>query len=135
MNRNSGFTLIELMITVAIVAILAAIAIPSYQDYVLRGHIADATQLLSQQAIRMEQYYASNRTYYGAPACSEVKTEDGYFTIKPTCDSAQPDIFTLTAADSTKTFVYTIDQTGTKTSKGWTSTTQNCWAMKRGESC
>lgn len=132
MNRNSGFTLIELMITVAIVAILAAIALPSYRDYVLRGHIADATQLLSQQAIRAEQYFASHRVYTGAPACSAIHTDDGYFSVAGNCTNSS---FTFTATSSDGTFIYTINQTGTKSSTGWTSSTQNCWVMKRGGSC
>ena len=58
-----GFTLIELMITVAIAAILAAVAIPMYRDYVVRSRIIDATSRLSDFRVRMEQYFMDNRTY------------------------------------------------------------------------
>lgn len=58
-----GFTLIEVMITVAIVAILATIAIPSYRDYILRGNLADAPTALATVAAQMERYYQDNRTY------------------------------------------------------------------------
>src|SRR5579864_6901524 len=58
-----GFKLIELMITVAIVAILAAIALPSYRDYVLRGQITQATNALSTLRANMERQYQDNRQY------------------------------------------------------------------------
>ena len=61
--RQSGFTLIEMMIVVGIIAILAAIAIPNYRDYVLRGQIVDATNALSTFRANMERHFQDNRTY------------------------------------------------------------------------
>lgn len=66
MLRVKGFTLVELMITVAIVAILAAIAIPSYNQYVLRANRAEAQGELMQLAGALERFYASQYTYVGA---------------------------------------------------------------------
>jgi type IV pilus assembly protein PilE len=63
MQHEKGFTLLELMITVAIVAILAGIALPSYNDYVLRGKFAEAKGNLADLRVKMEQYYADNRVY------------------------------------------------------------------------
>jgi len=66
-HRQSGFTLIELMITVAVVAILAAIAIPSYSDYVVRSRRNDVRISLAQSAQWMERFRAENRgSYTGA---------------------------------------------------------------------
>ncbi len=58
-----GFTLIELMITVAIVAILAAVAIPSYKDYIARGRRAEASAVLLEANQYMQRYYSSNDGY------------------------------------------------------------------------
>ena len=63
MRSNSGFTLIEVMITVAIVAILAAIAVPSYNEYVQRARITEATSALADMRNKMEQYFQDNRTW------------------------------------------------------------------------
>jgi type IV pilus assembly protein PilE len=63
-NRSHrGFTLIELMITVAIVAILAAIAYPAYTKYVQRGYRSEGIVMLNEAVARMERYYAQNNTY------------------------------------------------------------------------
>jgi len=63
MHRQSGFTLIEVMITIAIVAILAAIAIPNYANYLTRGKIQEATSNLLGMRVKMEQYFQDNRMY------------------------------------------------------------------------
>lgn len=66
MKSSKGFTLIELMITVAIVGILAAIAYPSYQQHVLKTRRTAAQGCLQELAQWMERYYTSNMTYAGA---------------------------------------------------------------------
>jgi len=63
MNKHSGFTLVELMITVAIVGILAAVALPSYQTYTLKVKRSDAKLGLNDAADRQERHYRVNNTY------------------------------------------------------------------------
>ena len=72
MRRHQGFTLIELMIAVAIVAILSAIAIPSYTEYVQRSRIIEATSTLSSMRVKMEQYFQDNRSYVNACTAGTV---------------------------------------------------------------
>ena len=74
-----GFTLIEVMITVAVVAILAAVALPQYRDYVTRGRIPEATSRLATLQVQAEQYFQDNRTYVGAPACATDSATSKYF--------------------------------------------------------
>jgi type IV pilus assembly protein PilE len=70
MRRHSGFTLIEAMITVAIIAILAGIALPSYTNYVIRGKIQEGTTNLLAMRTKMELYFQDTRTW--APAAPVV---------------------------------------------------------------
>jgi type IV pilus assembly protein PilE len=138
-----GFTLIELMIVVTIVAILAGLAYPSYRNHVLRAQVVDATNGLSTLRADMERYYQDNRTYgpVGTTpnALCATPPAAGKFTLSCVSDATT---FTLQAVGtgSTAGFTYTINQAGAQTTtitgvRGWTSGTSNCWITKAGQTC
>jgi type IV pilus assembly protein PilE len=83
-NRIAGFTLLELMIAGAILAILAAIAYPSYSQSIINGRRADGKTALMNLANHMEQYYAQNNTFATATIAnvgSAVASDQGYYTL------------------------------------------------------
>jgi type IV pilus assembly protein PilE len=135
MRRNTGFTLIELMIAVAIVAILSSVALPAYNNYVMRGKIAEATSKLPELRMRMEQWYADNRSYEDA---SCVPAEARYFTYS--CPS-EPDANSYTLQAQGKAdqgmgdFTYTLNQANAKTSTTPWGSSALCWITKQGEPC
>ncbi|MDO8457203.1 MAG: type IV pilin protein [Burkholderiaceae bacterium] len=127
-----GFTLVELMITTAIIGILAAIAYPSYTQYVIRANRADAAALLVETAQYMERYYTTNNTYAGATLVSAVSPRAATggsikynitFSVVPTAT-----VYTLSAArangqlSDTTCGTLTLSQTGVQT-----PTTAGCW--------
>ena len=142
-RQPNGFTLVELMIVVAIVAILSAIALPAYTNYVIRGRIPQATSALATQQVKMEQWYQDYQTYGTAAACGPVlPTATKYFTF--TCTNASATGYLLTATGVAGTnmaaFTYTVNQAGTQTStvtglSGWTSPATNCWVINTGGAC
>lgn len=128
--RFAGFTLIEVMIAVAIVAILGAVALPAYQDYVRRGNIPEATSALGQGRVAMEQWFQDNRTYDGA-ACPGNGANFTFACVT----SATTFTITATGAGSMAGFSYTIDQNNGRTSGTPWGNGATCWIARKGASC
>ncbi len=145
MKRN-GFTLIELMIVVAVVGILTTIALPSYNSYIARGKITDAVASLADYRVKMEQYFQDNRNYGTADAdCPVVVVGSKYFTYTCLVGTATPTvayIATITSiagslGSATGDYTYTINQANVKSTtkfKGTSYSTKNCWLI-RGDEC
>lgn len=139
---NAGFSLIELMVVVVIVGILSAIALPAYQNYVVRSKVPDATSNLASKRVQMEQFFQDNRTYASAPPCSADTTSSRYFDFS--CSVAgTTTVFTLQAVGkaSMAGFTYTVDQANNKTTtvgagapSGWTGNA-SCWVTNKGGAC
>lgn len=137
-HQNQGFTLVELLVAVAIIGILSAIAVPQYSEYVRRGKVSEATGALGELRLRAEKYYSDNRTYVGF---SSTIANARNFTYACTTPSANE--FTCTATGVTGAgmggFAYTINHANTRTStftgvSGWNNST-TCWVTKKGETC
>lgn len=146
MKQPRGFTLIELMITIAIIAILAAVALPAYNDYTQRAKLAEAFANLSEFRVRMEQYYQDNRKYDGPSppglnGCGvAAPTQAKYFDYDCTPANAPAQTYTATATGIANLtgFVYTINEANVKTSPltaaDWTAST-TCWVRRKDGSC
>ena len=139
---SQGFSLIELMIALAIAAIIAAMAIPGYRDHMLRAHIPEATSTLSALAMRLEQHYQDNQAYSNANGCAITMPTDDFFTFECAAnDSGQS--FLLTASGKSTgamaDFVFTLDQNGnamtTQLPAAWGRAPFNCWINKRRSTC
>jgi type IV pilus assembly protein PilE len=149
-NFSAGFTLIELMVAVAVIGILAAIAYPNYSDYVRRSALQEAFANLSDMRIKLEQFYQSNRNYGTVgqtPECghdgtaSRVSfTAEGKFTY--TCSlngSGSADQgFTITATATTgpgKDHTYTLNSSNLKKTTKFKGSTVDkaCWLVKGNE--
>jgi type IV pilus assembly protein PilE len=134
-TSQAGFTLLELMITVVVVATLAAIAVPQFGDYSKRGKITEAVATLSDLRMRAERFYADNRTYVGF---DQTAPGTRYFTYA--CAPVTASAYTCTATGITGMagFVYTVNQSNVKTSaisvSGW-GNSPSCWISKKGEVC
>lgn len=138
MRRTRGFTLLELMIVVVVVAILGAIALPAYRDYILRGKITEAHSSLSDLRLRAEKFFSDNRTYVGF---NQTISGARYFTYA--CNPVTATAFTCTATGAANEgmtgFAYTIDQSNTRASdftsvSGWNDCASK-WISKKGEAC
>jgi type IV pilus assembly protein PilE len=110
-RRRNGFTLIEVMITVVIIAILASIAIPSYQRYVIRAKRSAAQAQMMEIANRQQQFLLANRSY----ADKTTLTSSGYSL--PADIAANYD-YTITVTTEIPGFVLTFTPSGTQQSDG-----------------
>ena len=139
---DHGFTLVELMIAVAIVGILSAIAFPSYTQYLVRGKITEATATLAGHRVKMEQFFQDNRTYTGACAAGTGATEPADTeNFNYTCTIPDAQTYTITAAGlgSLAPLVLSIDQSNTRRTvappPGWVAPAGNCWVQKKNGKC
>lgn len=148
--RSAGFTLIEILVTVAIVGILAAIALPSYSEYVTRGKLMEAHSKLADLRAQQERYFMDNRTYIStgttcgiddaAILMTTTYNADAERTFDVSC-AATATTYTVTATGRpakgmSSSFVLTVNQANAKTSAGpagWTSA--NCWFVRKSGEC
>ena len=144
-SASAGFTLIEVMITVAIVAILAMVALPSYRDYILRGHLVDASNGLATIRAQMERHFQDNRSYatvggFTTPCAAAVATRTFNLFVVSCSGTPTATAFTLQAVGSGNVngFTFTITEADVRATAaaptGWNTCTTG-WLLKKGQVC
>ena len=151
-STQLGFSLVELMIVVAIIGILSAIAIPAYNDYIIRSKLAEAKSTLMEFRVRLEQYYLDNRDY-GPGGNGADCTDEGGGVVRvpmtPTTNftyqclisnGGQGYDMTATGLNNVAAFSLTLDEGNNRTTgsvgAGWILPAPNtCWINGRGGAC
>ena len=143
MNKLRGFTLIELMIVVAIIGTLAAIAIPNYNDYIIQSRTTEAVSTLSDVKVRMEQYFQDNRFYNTdgstSATCGLTAAATKFFTFSCVASgNGQAFVWTASGTGPMQKFSYTINQQNARNSAiaagaVWPAATgTGCWITSKG---
>jgi len=133
-HKNRGFTLLEIMIVVAIIGVLAAVGYPSYQQSVKKAQCADGIDSLLSLSGRMEEFYNISDSYNGATVgasgtVGSNQTSEGLYTLAVA--TATNFVYTLTATpNDTTQKTLTLDSLGVKTESGGAATggvAVSCW--------
>jgi type IV pilus assembly protein PilE len=151
MRTQKGFTLIELVVTMVIAAILAALAIPAYSSYVRKAHRTDAKSALLDMASLEERYFSTQNVYsqtwsdLGYSGTGSISVGSGYYTVAPPTITAavaptatsvgSPALYSFTATavgqqlKDTQCYQFTVTSGGVRTSVDSTNTdsTAACW--------
>lgn len=151
MRQAHGFTLIELAVSLGVIGILAAVAVPQYRQYTVRPKVAEAFNTLSDLRVRMEQYYQDNRNYgpAGALACGltmPASPQVTFFTYTCALDATDNNqAFTITASavagkgltNTAGDYAYTINQSDVRRSLTVDATVKNinCWVSVKSGTC
>ena len=136
--RGHGFTLIELMIAVAIVSILAAVAYPSYTSYVKRGKLAGVTGELAVMRVNLEQFYQNNRKYSNAGACGvAVPTLESFTFVCALGATDQEYLVTATGSGNMTGYAFTVDHNNEQKTTAFPGATvpANCWLKRVSDTC
>jgi len=147
MKTMNGFTLVEMLVVVAAIGIMAAVAIPNYNDYTTRSKIQEGTSQLADARVKLEQFFQDNRSYTaaaltgGCPTAASLASSTTYFNY--TCvNTATTYTVTATGKTSMLGYTYTINQANARTSTiptdwlppGLTNPV-NCWVVKKRSAC
>jgi type IV pilus assembly protein PilE len=143
-RASRGFTVLEVLVALGIVAVLAAVVAPNYSDHVSRSRVLEAIAKLSDYRARMEQFFLDRRAYVdefgscGVPPPVPAPTADAF--VIACSATATSYVYTATgiAAKGMSGFEYTIDETGTRGTlsvpRGW-ARSADCWTFRRDGSC
>lgn len=138
MKRSAGFTLIEILVSLAIVGILTAVALPAYGDYVTRARLSEVFSALGAAQPAAEQFWSNTRSYVGFDGVASFPANTANFSYALSGASASAYTLTATGLGRMDGFVYTIDQNGnratTASPAGW-GTSTSCWVDHKGGAC
>lgn len=136
-KHQSGFTLIEILIAVAIISIITAIAVPSYTNYITKANRTDAMNFLSEVAGEQQRFFSENNAYaskmsdLGYGTADTASSPENHYVISISAPTATSYVISATPATGSRQLkdtecqVFTISSTGVKANSGGTDT--NCW--------
>lgn len=137
MRRQQGFSLIELMIVVVIIAILAAVALPSYRQYVVRSHRTDAQRALIDLAARQERFFYGNNAYTTSLGALGANSSIAgvYYTVSVDPAGTSTTAYSVVATavgqqqrDDKLCQTLALDRTGRQSSTGSVANDPKCWS-------